>query len=34
MLMTEKEYNGILLDQLNLLDDIERIAKKILSFKI
>ncbi len=29
MLMIEKEYNGILFDQINLLDDIERIAKKI-----
>ena len=28
MPMTEKEYNGNLLDQISLLDDIERIAKK------
>ncbi len=28
MPMTEKEYNGILLDQLSLLEDIERVAKK------
>lgn len=28
MPMTEKEYNGNLLDQISLLDDIERVAKK------
>lgn len=28
MPMTEKEYNGILMDQLSLLEDIERVAKK------
>ncbi len=29
MPMTEKEYNGNLLDQISLLEDIERVAKKI-----
>ena len=29
MPMTEKEYNGNLLDQISLLDDIERVAKKV-----
>ncbi len=29
MPMTEKEYNGNLLDQLSILDDIERVAKKV-----
>ena len=29
MPMTEKEYNGVLLDQISLLDDIERVAKKV-----
>ena len=29
MPMTEKEYNGNLLDQISLLDDIERAAKKV-----
>ena len=28
MPMTEKEFNGNLFDQLSLLDDIERVAKK------
>ncbi len=28
MPMTEKEYNGNLLDQIDLLDDLERVAKK------
>ncbi len=28
MPMTEKEYNGILFDQLSLLEEIERVAKK------
>lgn len=28
MLMTEKEYNGNLFDQLSLLEEIERVAKK------
>lgn len=28
MPITEKEYNGMLLDQISLLDDIERVAKK------
>ncbi len=28
MPMTEKEYNGILFDQLSLLEEIERAAKK------
>lgn len=28
MPMTEKEYNGNLLDQLSILDRIERVAKK------
>ena len=28
MPMTEKEYNGILMDQLSLLEEIERVAKK------
>lgn len=28
MPMTEKEYNGNLFDQISLLDDIERVAKK------
>ncbi len=27
--MTEKEYNGILLDQISLLEEIERVAKKV-----
>lgn len=29
MPMTEKEYNGILLDQISLLEEIERVAKKV-----
>lgn len=29
MPMTEKEYNGNLLDQITLLEDIERVAKKV-----
>ena len=29
MPMTEKEYIGNLLDQISLLEDIERVAKKI-----
>ena len=29
MTMTEKEYNGILLDQISLLEEIERVAKKV-----
>ena len=29
MPMTEKEYNVNLLDQISLLEDIERVAKKI-----
>lgn len=28
MPMTEKEYNGILFDQLSLLEEIERVARK------
>lgn len=28
MPMTEKEYNGILLDQITILDDLEEIAKE------
>ena len=27
--MTEKEYNGNLLDQLSILDRLERVAKKV-----
>lgn len=27
--MTDKEYNGILLDQISLLEEIERVAKKV-----
>ncbi|EOS26367.1 hypothetical protein C806_01103 [Lachnospiraceae bacterium 3-1] len=29
MPMTEKKYNGILLDQISLLEEIERVAKKV-----
>ncbi len=29
MPMAEKEYNGILLDQISLLEEIERVAKKV-----
>ena len=29
MPMTEKEYNGNLLDQLSILDRLERVAKKV-----
>ena len=29
MPMTEKEYNGNLFDQLSLLEEIERVAKKV-----
>lgn len=29
MPMTEKEYNGNLLDQISLLEEIERVAKKV-----
>ena len=29
MPMTEKEYNGILLDQISLLEEIERVAKRV-----
>ncbi len=29
MPMIEKEYNGILLDQISLLEEIERVAKKV-----
>lgn len=29
MPMTEKEYNGNLLDQIFLLEEIERVAKKV-----
>lgn len=29
MPMTDKEYNGILLDQISLLEEIERVAKKV-----
>lgn len=28
MLMTEKEYNGNLLDQISILEDLEEIAKE------
>lgn len=29
MPMTEKEYNGNLLDQLSILDRLERVAKRV-----
>ena len=29
MPMSEKEYNGILSDQISLLEEIERVAKKV-----
>lgn len=29
MPMTEKEYNGNLFDQLSLLEEIERVARKV-----
>lgn len=34
MPMTEKEYNGNLLDQISLLDDIERVAKKTNAIEV
>ena len=34
MPMTEKEYNGNLLDQISLLDDIERVAKRTNAIEV